>query len=232
MLNPLKLVQSLLLKVRKKESYKELQQTLLLYPSENLLLALDSQNKKLAFWINAYNAYYQIVVRENPSLPDNRNALYKQRHFAISNNELSLDQVEHGILRRRKFKYSLGYLPSLFDTDFVKQHQAEKLDFRIHFALNCGAKSCPSIAFYTAENIEQELEMATQSFLEQESDFDETINTVHVSKILFWYLGDFGGKAGIRKLLKKYQIIPQTARPKIKFKDYNWELDLENYSGF
>ena len=35
------------------------------------------------------------------------------------------------------------------------------IDFRIHFALNCGAKSCPPIAFYSYDKINDQLDLAT-----------------------------------------------------------------------
>merc|ERR1712020_23232 len=42
------------------------------------------------------------------------------------------------------------------------------VDPRIHFALNCGAKSCPPIKTFTGDEVEEQLEVATQAYLESE----------------------------------------------------------------
>jgi len=102
------------------------------------------------------------------------------------------------------------------------------LDNRVHFALNCGAFSCPPILFYTAENLHNELEMATSSFLNSsEIEYKEKENKVYISKIFFWFKGDFGGKRGAIRLLKKYKVLPQNSNPYIAYKEYNWKI-LEN----
>ena len=41
------------------------------------------------------------------------------------------------------------------------------MDYRIHFALNCGAKSCPAISFYSAKTLDQQLTTAENNFIEQ-----------------------------------------------------------------
>ncbi len=51
----------------------------------------------------------------------------------------SLDEIEHGILWRSKCKLSLGYFNKIFKSRFEKAFRVDKLDYRIHFALNCGA---------------------------------------------------------------------------------------------
>ena len=83
------------------------------------------------------------------------------------------------------------------------------LDNRIHFALNCGAESCPPVLFYTADNINVELNIATNNFVNSsEVKYDKSRNSLHISKIFHWYKGDFGGKSGVVDLLKKFKAIP------------------------
>lgn len=49
----------------------------------------------------------------------------------------------------------------------LNQIQAVKdMDKRIHFALNCGAKSCPPIKVYTPETLEEGLQSAAATFCE------------------------------------------------------------------
>ena len=65
------------------------------------------------------------------------------------------------------------------------------LDPRIHFALNCGAKSCPAIRIYSEANLENGLESATRTFLSDTVIVSGTGKIV-LSKILLWYASDFG----------------------------------------
>ena len=53
---------------------------------------------------------------------------------------------------------------------------------------------------------------------------------VIVPKLMQWFKADFGGKSGILKLLREKGLIPPDAKPKIKYKAYNWTLELNKYS--
>ena len=139
-----------------------------------------------------------------------------------------MDDIEHGILRRFRHKYSLGYFPQLFASKAIKKLAVSKVDYRIHFALNCGAKSCPPIAFYTADQIEQQLETATLSFLESETDYLNEKKEVHISRLFLWFMADFGGKRGIRQILEK-KLHQKTTGYQLVFKKYSWEEHLDNF---
>ncbi|MBC7510955.1 MAG: DUF547 domain-containing protein, partial [Ferruginibacter sp.] len=54
----------------------------------------------------------------------------------------------HGILRRHGWKYRPRYFTNPFTSKLIKQLAVFKIDFSIHFALNCGAANCPAIKFY------------------------------------------------------------------------------------
>ena len=104
----------------------------------------------------------------------------------------------------------------------------EQLDFRIHFALNCGAESCPPILFYSLNQIESQLEIATESFIEKSTTVEHQRKRLKVSRLFLFYLNDFGNKKGIRKLLKEKGLIDHTAF-KIEFDKYDWTLELNNF---
>ncbi len=104
------------------------------------------------------------------------------------------------------------------------------MDYRIHFALNCGAKSCPPIAFYQSDKLNQQLDEATIGFLKSTSKYDSEKQTITLSKILSWFSGDFGGKKGQIELLKSHGIIPSDKNPKIVYATYDWTVDLKQYS--
>jgi hypothetical protein len=122
----------------------------------------------------------------------------------------------------------LGYLANPFTSKLIKDLAVDELDYRIHFALNCGAKSCPPIAFYKVKNINGQLDLATQSFLEGDTAFDEENKVVHTTALFQWFAGDFGGKKGIRKIYQQ-QLDKNISDYSIKYKEYSWEEDLGNF---
>lgn len=67
-------------------------------------------------------------------------------------------------------------------------------EYRIHAALNCGAKSCPPIKFFTPEAVREELRIAALAFGEMEDNvkLDEEKRTLWLSAICSWYASDFG----------------------------------------
>ena len=103
----------------------------------------------------------------------------------------------------------------------------DKLDYRIHFALNCGAKSCPPIAFYKPEQIDKQLDLAARTYLKNEVQFNGNNLTVEVPAILNWFRGDFGSKKGIIRLLRQQRIVPDSVKPRLIWKKYDWTL-LQN----
>jgi hypothetical protein len=220
------LSEQLLLAVKKQEDTTALQGTLATMPPESLLKDLEKDDAKKAFWVNIYNAYYQILRLEKKM---NKPDIYRKRAFNIAGELFSLDEVEHGILRRFRSKYSFGYLPNPFTSKLIKDLAVDVLDYRIHFALNCGAKSCPPIAFYKVKNINSQLDLATQAFLEGDTDFDEENQVVHTTALFQWFAGDFGGKKGIREIYQK-QLDKDISDYSIKYKKYSWEDDLGNFA--
>ncbi len=190
---------------------------------------LSTDDEKKAFWINLYNGYVQAALQKNPDAYKSRSAFFKSKQLTIAGLQLSLDDIEHDFLRRSKIKWSGGYLNKLFAGKTEKQLRVDKLDYRLHFALNCGAKSCPPIAFYNPENLNQQLDIASTAYLTGEAEYDKQANTVKLPAIMGWFRNDFGGKKGMIRLLKEKAIIANDVHPKIKFKPYDWTLYLNNY---
>ncbi|MFK8008989.1 MAG: DUF547 domain-containing protein [Saprospiraceae bacterium] len=221
-----KISEQLLLAVKTNQAHKGFLSQLETYSLDQLEKELNNDNAKKAFWINIYNAFFQIFRKFNQI---DKPEIYKQKLINITNKKLSLDDVEHGILRKYRFKYSLGFLPNIFSKSLIRKLAVDKIDYRIHFALNCGAKSCPPIAFYSLEKIEAQLQMTTLSFLEAETDILEEKKEIHITQLFKWFLADFGGKSGIRKILNEHLKI-ESIGYSLVFKPYSWEEDLENYS--
>lgn len=196
---------------------------------DDLQAAIKTDEDKKAFWINLYNAFTQVALKNNPEQYKNRGKFFGNKQIEIAGKPFSLDDIEHGILRRSKIKWSLGYLNKLFPGKTEKKLRVDRLDYRLHFALNCGAKSCPPIAFYKPENINQQLEQATKTYLRSEAEYDDITNTVKLPTLMSWFRRDFGGKKKMIKLLQQLSIVPADKKPKVKFKEYDWTLYLQNY---
>ena len=196
---------------------------------DSLQLGLINDAQKKAFWINIYNGYTQIILKKNPEKYKKRNHFFKAKQINIAGKKLSLDQIEHDFLRRTKIKWSLGYLNKIFPGKTAKSLRVDALDYRIHFALNCGAKSCPPIAFYNATQISTQLDAATEAFLKSEATFIAEENKVMLPAFMSWFRRDFKGKKNMLQILKSFKIIPPESKPNIKFKKYSWDIYLDNY---
>lgn len=213
-------------------------------PVDELLNALDKKSfnelqselgeisTRKTFWINAYNAFVQMLAKEQqPDFSSTRTRItfFGNKCIRISGQLLSLNDIEHGMLRHSSFWWGLGYLKKFYANRF-EQKMRVPLDFRIHFALNCGAAACPAISFYDAENIDDQLDAAMKTFLETDVVADEINNTVFISSIFSWYRGDFGGKKGIQDLLQSQHVIAADRKITFSFKAYDWTTTLANYS--
>ncbi len=198
-------------------------------PYDTLVMGLPTDEEKKAFWINLYNAFTHSALKKNPEKYEDRGSFFSSDQFGVAGHKISLDCMEHSILRRSMVKWSLGHFGKLFPGKFEKDLRVKELDYRIHFALNCGAKSCPPIAFYKPENINPQLEQAAYSFLSSEAEYDAASGTLKLPAIMGWFRRDFGGKKAMIRLLKEKKLLPEDAEPSISFKSYNWELYTDNF---
>ncbi len=221
--------QQLLLAAKTKESTGSFVNILQNISAEDIRNDLKSDNLKKAFWINLYNAYTQVILTKNPDFYKKRSSFFGSKQILIAGKNLSLDDIEHGILRRSKIKWSLGYFNKIFPSNFEKENRVDKLDYRIHFSLNCGAKSCPPIAFYDPEKLDKQLDAATKTYLKGEAEYDPGRNCVSLPALMRWFSKDFGGRKKMVEVLKQLAIIPADKNPKINFKKYDWDLFTENY---
>lgn len=195
---------------------------------ETLSKELDKDEKRLAFWINIYNANIQFLLKRNPELFNNRGAFFKAKQITVAGELLSFDLIEHGVLRRSKSKLSLGYFGKLKVSKFEKLFRVKKVDPRIHYALNCGAKSCPPISVYHADKVNEELDSSCKAYLTLNHKVNE--NSIEVPVLFSWFRADFGGKRGVRKFLLRYDIVSkEDSKKSLVFMDYDWTLALNPY---
>lgn len=199
------------------------------YSSDVLATALSTSDARTAFWLNVYNAAVQDELRADPSRYDSRLRFFVANRVTVAGTDLSLNDIEHGILRRSRTVFGLGYLPRVLQSRFERRHRVDSLDPRIHFALNCGAASCPPIAAYSAERLDEELAVASESYLESEVTYDAAAGVVRVPQLFLWYHGDFGGRRGTLELLRRYGRLSADDAPKVRYRSYDWSLDLDNF---
>lgn len=202
------------------------------YPSidsKALKKALDTDKKKLAFWINTYNAHIQYLLTQKPELYDDRGAFFSEERMVIAGEKVSFDDLEHGILRRGVSKYSGGYVKNPFAYRWAEGFEVGKVDWRIHFALNCGALSCPRVDIYDNKALDRQLNESSKKYLQSQVKYRKADNEVDVPALMLWFRADFGGISGCKQILKDFGLIPKDSNPSLDYNDYDWTLALGTF---
>lgn len=144
----------------------------------------------LAFWINTYND----LVTEGLTALGIRQTVWEVADFfdrirvRIGGLEFSANDIEHGVLRVNR-PDPLSGAPPFSPGDPRLAHVMPGLDPRIHFAISCGARSCPPVQRYEGDRIAWQLDAATRAFLGQNLALDG--DRLAVSPIFQWFAGDF-----------------------------------------
>ena len=198
---------------------------------ENLRNALGKVNvaalnrkQQQAYWMNVYNINTVATILENyptksirdlSTDPIIRLNVFKKERIPFGDKKLSLNDVENEKIRE-------GF------------H-----DPRIHFAINCAARSCPPLRTeaYSGEKLDAQLDDQAHKFLNGPlgARFGRKGDTlvIHTTKIMDWFGKDFdqwgGGKAAFirRYVTPDKQKLIDDANGKIDFDfdDYNWDLN-------
>ena len=191
--------------------------------------SLKSDAQRYAFWINIYNAYIQVILREHPEYYEDRSAFFAKPQIPIAGEVVSFAKIEHGILRKSQWELGLGYVRKWFPNRFERKLRIKNRDYRVHFALNCGAKDCPPVAIYNPERLEDQLQESTALFLEKSTSYHAAKKEASVTSLFNWFRGDFGGKRGVKQLLKTHDLIPDTKGVDLRYTNYDWTLELDNF---
>lgn len=227
--------QALLQAIKNEKDTKPYTEKLATVTRENLNNELNTEAKKLAFWVNVYNAQIQLTLSENPDLYKDKDAFFGEERFTIAGKALSFDLVEHGIIRSSTMKISMGYVGKIFTSDFEELFRTKERDPRIHFVLNCGAKDCPPVYIFQPETLNEDFDSISKAYLETHTtympnkDKEKKDAIVKTTPLMSWFRGDFDGKDGVLEMLQNYGLVPQKAEPEVEFKDYDWTLDLGNF---
>lgn len=196
---------------------------------EELENGLKTDNEKLAFWTNIYNAYIQVILSGNPDLYKDRQAFFKKEQIPIAGRLISFAKIEHGIIRKSQWELGGGLIRKWFPNKFERKLRVDERNYHIHFALNCGAKDCPPVAIYDADRLDEQFDKGTKAYLKRMSEYDSDSKEVKTTPLFSWFRGDFGCKSGVKDILKEYGVIPTTKKIDVAYKDYDWTLDLDNF---
>jgi hypothetical protein len=200
------------------------------------LSQLRERQEKLAFWINLYNTMviHGVIDWDIRESVKERNGFFARLKYDIGGYLFCLNDIEHGILRDNS-RPPYGLFRPFGRGDPRLPFTVAPPEPRIHFTLVCGSRSCPPIGFYTSELIEEQLELATASFINsQEVEIIPSENLLRISQIFRWYRRDFGGdrRAIIQFLLryldpgeKKGFVESHKNSLMIRYRDYDWSLN-------
>ncbi len=174
-----------------------------------------NKKEQMAYWINMYNALtVDTILWKYPvdSIKDIKSGIFtpgpwKLKLITVENVELSLNDIEHSILR-----------PIWKDK-------------RIHYAVNCASMGCPNLSksVYSANSLEEMLNSAASDYINHPRGVNFGNNKLILSSIYNWYKDDFGSKKDLLQHLAEYakgdlkeKLLTWTGS--IKY-GYDWELN-------
>lgn len=175
-----------------------------------------SQDEKIAYWLNAYNAFTVKLIIDNYPLKSIKdlgpkkqiifiNTPWDKKFFKIGNSTMTLNRIEHRILRK---VYS---------------------EPRIHFALNCASISCPKLRreAYEGAKLDEQLTDQAKEFMRDNSKNKVDATKPKLSAIFSFYGKDmtkWSGKTLI-EYINQYSPVKIKADAEIEYLDYNWNLN-------
>jgi len=173
-----------------------------------------NENERLAYWINAYNAFtVKLIVNNYPisSIRDLHPTLYvpllntvwHTKFFNIGGEPFNLDRIEHDILRKE------------FDEP------------RIHFAIVCASYSCPPLRneAFLSEVLDKQLKAQAIKFINDPRWNKINEDTILLSPIFKWFSSDFTSRTSLLDFLSQYSKQKINTKATVDYLEYNWDLN-------
>ncbi len=199
--------------------------------------SLPTAQSRLAFWINLYNtlildAVIALTIRRSVTERLAGLSFFHRAAYRVGGQRLSADDIEHGILRLNR-GHPYFRVPQFHSKDPRLGWVLSSFEPRIHFALNCASRSCPSIRVYLPEKIEGQLDLATRSFIAADVELLPYRMEIRISSIFKWFTSDFGGRNGTLDFLlvhlsdegMKDWLAAHRQRVEFSYKPYDWGLN-------
>jgi hypothetical protein len=180
------------------------------------------RDEAFAYWGNLYNAVtVKLIIDRNPkvSIRDIKEGSWfdfkaytgpwRQPRVTIEGRTLSLDNIEHDIMR-----------PTFKDP-------------RVHYVVNCASYGCPNLMprAWRAATLEADLDAGARAYVNHPRGVAVLPNgSLRVSSIYKWFIDDFGGdNAGVIAHLRKYaspELAQRLANAATIAEDvYDWALN-------
>ncbi len=173
-----------------------------------------SGDDRLAFWINAYNAFAVkgILDHDSPETLFGRYRYFIAREHQVGGQTVNLYDLEREIL-------------------IAQFHEP-----RMHFAIVCSSASCPKLQpwAYEGRQLDQQLNQVTSEFINDPSRnrFDRSKKVAYLSMIFKWFAKDFEVRSGsVLNFVRDYVQDPSlkqdlsAADYAVEFLDYDWSLN-------
>ena len=174
-----------------------------------------SRNEQMAFYTNLYNAWtIKLILSKYPEISSIKalgifnSGPWKKKVVRLKGETVSLDHIEHDILRPR-YK-----------------------DPRIHFAINCAAKSCPPLRSepYSGDRLDQQLDDSTRSFINNPRSYRWEGRNLYVSRIFKWFSEDFN--EDVLAFFRQYadgelkeNLDAASQKINVQYLEYDWSLN-------
>jgi hypothetical protein len=166
---------------------------------------------RIAFWVNLYNALVRHCLCVKPLSGSllRHLRLFDRVAYRVGTHDYPLNLIENGILRGNS-RGPFRLRRPLRRSDPRLAAAPAAVDPRIHFALNCGARSCPPIRAYAPESLDAELDRATRSYLEAETRLQPERRRVRLPRLMRIYAADFGSRDEQLRFAARY--LPELGR--------------------
>jgi len=177
-----------------------------------------TRRQQRAYWINLYNAGTVKAILDHYPVKSIRDidispglfsdGPWGRKMFVIQGTEVSLDDIEHRILR-----------PIWKDN-------------RLHYAVNCASIGCPNLQSqaFDVTNAEQLLDKAARDYINHPRGARVERGRLYISSIYRWFEEDFGGsEEGVIQHLRRFADAALKRQlsgvSEIADDDYDWSLN-------
>ncbi|WP_051786079.1 DUF547 domain-containing protein [Endozoicomonas numazuensis] len=193
---------------------------------------LTADQDRLAFWLNVYNLLllHSVCFSGISSSLWEVKGFYQDHTYNIGGYLLSLDDIEHGILRKNA-RQPNSISRTFKRSDPRRSLVLSQLDPRLHMGLYSACFSSPALRAFSPDSVERSLSDATRNFLKREVTLSDDSRLLYLPPLFKWYQADFDDQGAINFLVSWHpdrglvQKLLQNNNAKKTFNRYDWQLN-------